>query len=584
MGHGCTNGRVEALMSKKGKRQTAVLERPRPADGKGGRKGDEKRRKNGRKPETAGPGAAPHGKSAAPHGKSAATPGKSAARQGKGAALQGTGAAPQDKGAASQGTSATSPSTTAAADEASVRVEHVSYRQAVDRGLAARDRAPLSSHGVWAPGPDRRGAVDIVASQAASREPDLVPIRHGRMAVSPFTFFRGAAAVMAADLAATPVSGVRVQLCGDAHLLNFGGFASAERNFVFDINDFDETIPGPWEWDVKRLAASIEVAARDVGLATPDRRSCVVAAARNYREAMLAFAQQSELDVWYARMDETSLMDRVRTELDKATVSTVERNVAKARQKDNLKAFAKLTAVMDGTPRIVANPPLVVPMRDMLGEEQFAAREHELTDLFRAYRRTLQSDRRHLLEQYRMVDIARKVVGVGSVGTRCWVLLLSGRIDDDPLFLQAKEAQESVLAPFVGKSRVSNQGQRVVEGQRVMQAASDIFLGWVRATGFDGRSRDFYLRQLWDWKISIDVSNQTASTLGAYARVCGWVLARAHARSGDRIALAAYLGETSEFDEAIGDFAAAYADQNEQDFEAFSRAIEHNVVPCLMGV
>jgi uncharacterized protein (DUF2252 family) len=332
------------------------------------------------------------------------------------------------------------------------------------------------------------------------------------------------------------------------------------------------------------LAASIEVAGRDVSLAAADRRSCVVAAVQHYREAMLAFAQQSELEVWYARMDESGLMERARSELDKAQASTMERQLAKARQKDNLKAFAKLTAVMDGNPRIVANPPLVVPLRDILGEDDFSAHEHEIAGLFRAYRRTLQPDRRHLLEQYRFVDAARKVVGVGSVGTRCWVLLLTGRIDDDPLFLQMKEAQESVLAPFAGKSRVGNQGQRVVDGQRVMQAASDIFLGWVRTVGLDGRPRDFYVRQLWDWKVGIDVANQTATSLNAYGRVCGWVLARAHARSGDRIALAAYLGETAEFEEAIAGFATAYADQNEQDFDAFAGAVQRNEVAAQMGV
>jgi len=542
-------------MSKKGKRSTAVLERPRPAEGKGGGKRDEKRRKHAGKADAATAAALAQAAPAAPppQGTAPAAP------------AQGTGAPPAD-------------------GAASLRVEHVSHQEAVDRGLAARERAPLSSHAAWAPDAGRRPAVDTVASQAATREPDLVPIRHGRMAVSPFAFFRGAAAVMAADLASTPVSGVRVQACGDAHLLNFGGFASAERNFVFDINDFDETIPGPWEWDIKRLAASIDVAAREMAFDPADRRSCVLATVRQYREAMAAFAQQSELDVWYARMDETTLMERVRSELDKTAVSNVERNMAKARQKDNLKAFTKLTAVMDGNPRIVANPPLVVPLRDIVGEEQYAAREHELTDMFRAYRRSLQPDRRHLLEQYRLVDAARKVVGVGSVGTRCWVFLLSGRLDDDPLFLQAKEAQESVLAPFVGKSRVSNQGQRVVEGQRVMQAASDIFLGWVRVTGLDGKSRDFYVRQLWDWKTSIDVSNQSPSTLGAYGRVCGWVLARAHARSGDRIAIAAYLGETDEFDEAIASFATAYADQNEKDYEGFARAVERHEIPAVTGV
>jgi uncharacterized protein (DUF2252 family) len=464
------------------------------------------------------------------------------------------------------------------------RVEHVSAEEAIGKGKTARLAVPRSLHASWAPPAGRRSPVDIIAEQATSREPELVPIRHGRMMVSPFTFYRGAAAIMAADLAVTPVSGLRARLCGDAHLLNFGGFASPERSLVFDVNDFDETLPGPWEWDVKRLAASIEVAGRDSGMKPPDRRSVVEATVRQYREAMRTLAEHTELGVWYARLDEVALVELARSELGPKGAPNLQANLAKARSKDSMKAFSKLTTVVDGQPRITADPPLIVPMRDLVHGERGARMEDELHQLFRAYRSSLQADRRHLLEQYRIVDIARKVVGVGSVGTRCWVLLLMGRRDADPLFLQVKEAQESVLAPYAGKSRVSNQGQRVVEGQRVMQAASYIFLGWLRATGLDNRQRDFYVRQLWDGKVSVDPANLTPALLAAYGRVCGSTLARAHARSGDRIAIASYLGAGATFDRAVTDFAVAYADQNERDYRAFLGAVKTGVLPAESGL
>ena len=404
------------------------------------------------------------------------------------------------------------------------------------------------------------------------------------MMVSPFTFYRGAAAIMAADLAATPVSGLRTQICGDAHLLNFGGFASPERALVFDVNDFDETLPGPWEWDVKRLAASIEVAGRDGSMKPGERRAAVEATVRQYREALRSFAGLTELGVWYSRLEGEALVAMARAELGPKQAPNLEASLAKARSKDSMKAFTKLTTVVDGQPHITPDPPLIVPMRDLLSEERGARMEHELHELFRAYRRTLQADRRHLLEQYRIVDIARKVVGVGSVGTRCWVLLLMGRRDADPVFLQVKEAQDSVLAPYVGKSRVSNQGQRVVEGQRVMQSASDIFLGWLRVTGLDDRQRDFYVRQLWDGKVSVDPAALTPAVLAVYGRICGWTLARAHARSGDRIAIASYLGTGPTFDRAVGDFAVAYADQNERDYRAFLGAVKSGVLPAESGL
>ena len=464
------------------------------------------------------------------------------------------------------------------------RVDHVSAEEATAKGKTARLAVPRSLHAAWALPAERRSPVDIIAEQATSREAELVPIRHGRMMVSPFTFYRGAAAIMAADLAATPVSGLRVQLCGDAHLLNFGGFASPERALVFDLNDFDETLPGPWEWDVKRLAASIEVAGRDSGMKPPERRAAVEATVREYREAMRAFAGQTELGVWYARLEGPALVALARSQLGPKEAPNLEANLAKARSKDSLKAFSKLTKVVDGEARIVAAPPLIVPLRDLVNAEQDARMEQAIHELFRAYRRTLQADRRHLLEQYRIVDIARKVVGVGSVGTRCWVLLLMGRRDADPVFLQIKEAQDSVLAPFAGKSKVSNQGQRVVEGQRVMQAASDIFVGWLRTIGLDNRQRDFYVRQLWDGKVSVDPANLTPAVLAVYGGICGWTLARAHARSGDRIAIASYLGAGTTFDRAVGDFAVAYADQNERDYSAFLGAVKSGALPAETGV
>ncbi len=458
------------------------------------------------------------------------------------------------------------------------QVSHVRQEEAAEKGKAARRAVPRSSHAAWTPPLDRRSPVDILAEQATTREPDLVPIRHARMLESPFAFYRGAAALIAADLAHTPASGLRVQLCGDAHLLNFGGYASPERALVFDVNDFDETLSGPWEWDIKRLAASIEVAGREQKIAEPDRRRAVQETVRHYREAMGQFARLTELDVWYLRLDETGIAERFQAEVGKENAPQFARNLAKARAKDSMKAFTKLTEVVDGEPRIVADPPLIIPLRDLLDPVVRPDYEEEIRAIFRGYRQTLEGDRRHLLEQYRLVDAARKVVGVGSVGTRCWVVLLMGRNDNDPLFLQIKEAQESVLAPFAGKSEFANQGQRVVEGQRLMQAASDIFLGWIRATGLDGRPRDFYVRQLWDSKWSVDLTNLNPVTLTAYGRACAWTLARAHARSGDRFALAAYLGNGPRFDEAAAQFSTAYADQNQRDYDEFAAAVKRGTL------
>jgi len=452
------------------------------------------------------------------------------------------------------------------------------------RGKAARAEVPRSRHAEFEPAPDRADPIELLESQARARVRELVPIRYGRMLVSPFTFYRGAAMIMAHDLGPTPRSRLTVQCCGDAHLSNFGVFASPERRLVFDVNDFDETLPGPWEWDVKRLAASIEVAARDSSLPRADRRSAVEATAGQYRQAMADFATRTELGVWYARLDATDVLELARKELGRQSAPVIVNAMAKARTKDSMKAFSKLTQIVDGEPRIVADPPLIVPLRDLVDTEARPGYLKEISQLFRDYRRTLQPDRRHLLEQYRMVDLARKVVGVGSVGTRCWVLLLMGRGDGDPMFLQVKEAQDSVLAPYAGRSKVSNQGQRVVEGQRLMQASSDIFLGWIRGTGLDNQTRDFYVRQLWDWKVSVDPANLTSANLAAYGRMCAWTLARAHARSGDRFAIASYLGNGPTFDRAIADFAVAYADQNERDYQAFVNAINAGELPVQKGL
>jgi uncharacterized protein (DUF2252 family) len=405
------------------------------------------------------------------------------------------------------------------------------------------------------------------------------------MLVSPFTFFRGAATVMAHDLATTPRSGLDVQLCGDAHLANFGAFASPDRALVFDLNDFDETHRGPFEWDLKRLATSFEIAGRARGFSRKTRGEAVLAVVRAYRETMQSFAGMRNLDVWYARLDVSEIERDTRQLREKKAAKNIARGVAKARTKDSLKAFAKLTETVDGERRIVADPPLIVPIDDLLAEDEVRDATQELRDLLRLYRRTLQGDRRRLLESFRYVHFARKVVGVGSVGTRCWIMLLLGRDVDDPLFLQIKEAGASVLEPVLGRSPFDNHGQRIVEGQRLMQATSDIFLGWVRVKqGIDGRQRDFYVRQLWDWKASVDFETIVPEGLMIYAKVCGWTLARAHARSGDRVALASYLGQSETIDGALAKFAATYADVNERDYGALVEAARSGRIQATEGV
>jgi uncharacterized protein (DUF2252 family) len=423
----------------------------------------------------------------------------------------------------------------------------------------------------------------VLERQAATRVPELVPIRYGRMLSSPFAFYRGSAAVMAADLAAGPDSGLRVQLCGDAHLANFGVFAAPDRRLVFDLNDFDETLPGPWEWDVKRLAASFAIAARENGLGRKERRSIVRTAAREYRVRMRELAAARNLDVWYVRLDIREIVEELDRVASRKLMRRFERNVAKARAKDSVRALERLTHNVDGEPRIVSDPPLIVPVEE-LHDERPETVERELRGLLRTYRQSLEHDRRQLVDGYRLVHLARKVVGVGSVGTRAWVVLLVGRDDDDPLFLQFKEADSSVLEPYAGASRYENHGERVVRGQRLMQAASDIFLGWLPAVGLDGRERDFYGRQLWDGKRSIDVESLNAEGFEIYARGCGFTLARAHARSGDRIAIAAYLGSGEAFDRAMSEFAELYADQAERDHAALAEAAKSGRITATEGL
>jgi uncharacterized protein (DUF2252 family) len=413
----------------------------------------------------------------------------------------------------------------------------------------------------------------LLERQAQTRVPELVRIRYGRMLISPFSYYRGAALPMAADLAGTPATGLHVQACGDAHLSNFGLFATPERALIFDVNDFDETLPGPWEWDVKRLAASLEVAARDNGFSRKQRTGIATAAARQYRLAMREFAGMGNLDVWYARVGAEDLRQRFAGQLRRRQRRTVAKAVAKAHSRDSMQAVSKLARWSDGKLRIVADPPLVVPLTSLLPQELASGGYvRQIEGILTSYRRTLPADRRVLLEQFEFADIAHKVVGVGSVGTRCWIVAMLGRDRSDPLLLQVKQAQESVLCPFTGASRFANEGERVVVGQRLMQAASDIFLGWVRVSGLDGQDRDFYVRQLRDWKFSADITTMVPSGMQVYGQMCAWTLARAHARSGDRIAIASYLGRSAAFDTAMAAFAAAYADQNERDYASLAKA------------
>jgi uncharacterized protein (DUF2252 family) len=405
------------------------------------------------------------------------------------------------------------------------------------------------------------------------------------MLASPLAFFRGAASVMAHDLSSTATAGLRAQLSGDAHLLNFGGYGSPERDLVFDLDDFDETLPGPFEWDVKRLAASVEIATRDRGFGEAVRAKTVIGTVRAYREAMRRFAAMRDLDVWYARIDAGSMLEELRAGHDRKLAKNLQRSAVKAYSNDGLRALAELTREVDGEPRIVSNPPLTVPLAQLVADaEEVEGLEGRLRAIFRRYRRSLPEDRRVLLERFRYADLARKVVGVASVGTRCWVLLLLGRDDHDPLFLQVKEAEASVLEPLLGRSAFGNHGRRVVEGQRLLQAASDIFLGWIRAEDeLDSGARDYHVRQLRDWKVAVDLATISPHGLAAYGVVCGRTLARAHARSGDRIAIAAYLGRSDRFERAVAEFAGAYADLNERDHRALVLAVSEGRIAAVTG-
>jgi len=448
----------------------------------------------------------------------------------------------------------------------------------LDRGLSARSAFPPGDQGEVVTAPDRPDPVDLLQRQALTRVPELVPIRHARMMVSPFTFFRGNAEGMAIDLGAGPTSGIRAQICGDAHLSNFGLFASPERTLLFDLNDFDETMPGPWEWDVKRLAASLVVAGRANGFSRKERRTCVRATVRRYRDATARFAGMRVLDVWYAREDAGSLQKTLQGRLDKRGRKALAKTLDQARTSDHLKAFGKLTHTVDGEARITADPPFVVPIQDLLPGAERAELQVGMEALLADFRRSLQPDRRALLDRFTFVDLARKVVGVGSVGTRCWIALLQGRDQSDPLMLQVKEAGTSVLkahlpAEMRDRHAPRNQGERVVSGQRLMQAASDIFLGWQRTEGIDGQQRDFYVRQLKDMKGSAAIELLVPTGMALYGEACGWTLARAHARSGDAVATAGYLGEDDAFPDAMVAYAERYADQNERDYSRFCEGV-----------
>ena len=484
---------------------------------------------------------------------------------------------------------AAAPAAAAGPFASSWRRMHLTAEQRVARGRAARGTAPRSGHGRWEPAPDRPDPVALLEEQAASRVPELIPIRHGRMLASPFTFYRGSALIMAADLAATPVSGITVQLCGDAHLSNFGLFGSPERRLLFDINDFDETLPGPWEWDVKRLAASFEIMGRDRGFSPADRRAVVMAGVAEYRNRMRRAAGMGSLAAWYEHFEAGMLLKLVRQEVrvnrvGKSEAAAVEEMVAKARTRDSTRVFARRAGEIEGEPRIVADPPVIIPIEDLVTPgSEWENPTPLIKKLLSSYRRTL-GHHHHPLEEYRYVHAAYKMVGVGSVGTRCYIMLLLGRDHDDPLFLQVKEAQASVLERFLPASTYRHHGERVVAGQRLMQAATDIFLGWQRIRGLDGVTRDYYVRQFQDWKGSADVDTLLVPGATLYAQICGATLARAHARWGDRIAIASYLGKGEQFDQAIADFSATYADQNERDYAAFAAAIDSGRLVAQTGV
>jgi len=462
--------------------------------------------------------------------------------------------------------------------------EHLTVKERIRQGKAARSGCPRSSHAAWDPAPDRPDPVELLEDQARSRVPELVPIRYERMLFSPFAFYRGAAVIMASDLSTMPNTGLTVQLCGDAHLSNFGGFASPERDLILDVNDFDETLPGPWEWDVKRLVASVEIAGRERGFGAKTNRRLVLDTVAEYRQSMEEFALLGHIELWHLHMDLAGMKARWGGTVKHKTMKALDARLEHAHHRDNHRALEKLTGYVDGQLRIAPSPPLVIPIENLISANEKESEEETVHRFVRNYRAQMRGDRQRLLESYHFVHLARKVVGVGSVGTRTWILLLVGRDETDPLFLQVKEANASVLEPYLGKSIYANHGRRVVEGQWLMQASSDIFLGWGHVeNGIDGRSHDFYVRQLWDWKISLDVETMDPEEMIIYVKMCAWTLARAHARSGDPIAISTYLGKKDHIDNALAEFAAAYADQNEQDYQALVTAARDGRIKVGIG-
>jgi uncharacterized protein (DUF2252 family) len=450
----------------------------------------------------------------------------------------------------------------------------LSVAESAARGKQLRRETPRSAHAVFEPAVDRRDPVGVLEKQAQTRVPELVPIRYGRMLSSPFAFYRGAATIMAGDLATTARTGLDVQSCGDAHVSNFGVFASPERRLVFDLNDFDETLPGPWEWDVKRLATSLLIAAQSNDFRASDQERIVLDTVATYRRAIANFAAMGTLDVWYASLDIDAVVGQFASQFKAKAVQRTEKGLAKARARDSMSAFSKLTHMVDGRPRIVDQSPLIVPIDRVSEPDQRQQIVDALSGMLQAYVRTLPAERRHLVEQFELADFARKVVGVGSVGTRTWIALMLGRDGKEPLFLQIKQAEASVLEPVTRDSQFANHGERVVVGQRLMQASSDIFLGWLRVAADTPEQADYYVRQLRDWKGSAEIDQMLATGMAAYGRLCGWTLARAHARTGDRVAIASYLGRSERFDRAILAFTRDYAEQNERDYAALSDAMK----------
>lgn len=467
--------------------------------------------------------------------------------------------------------------------------DRTSKDASLERGKSLRSQVPRKSHAQWSPDAQRPDPVELLRSQGKSRVQELLPLRYERMSVSAFTFYRGGALIMAEDLSHTPTTGIRVQTCGDAHISNFGLFSSPERRTVFDINDFDETLPGPWEWDIKRLAASVEICGRDNGFGKKRRKEAVLACVRGYREGMARFADMGNLDVWYAHLDLDTIVERLATKAEKPDAPLIDpksgkKAIKKAKRKNSIRAIRKLTEVVDGELRIVSDPPIVVPLRDLanhIGDELFSEpfEEEALARLMRAvlakYCMSLPEDKRHIMNSYEAVDMAHKVVGVGSVGMRAWIIVLRGADENDPLVLQVKEAQESVFERFVGRSTYGQHGHRVVAGQRAMQGTSDMLLGWCRLPSLDGHHKDYYIRQLWNGKGSLDLSRLNEAQLAKFAEACGITLAHAHARTGDRFAIASYLGTSDTFDQAIASFARAYAKQNEADYKRFLKALKN---------